>query len=122
MSTVESVLWISLISIVLLFAAMFVIWGLMALMVKIPDKRETEAVKAIEAAEESPVKTAPEAADRSRDKIQAAALAVAIALALKPSAVRHAQPTSSEKSSAWQATQRSSQFSQRNQVFLRKRG
>lgn len=122
MTTLESVLWISLISIVLLFAAMIIIWGLMALMVKIPDKVEKAEEVAVEVSEESPALAAPEAVDHSRDKIQAAALAVAVALAIRPAAVRLAPPSSGEKSSAWQATQRASQFSQRNQVFLRKRG
>lgn len=119
MSTLDAALGISAISIILLFASMAVIWGLMALMARIPDKKANEP----EAAEETGME-APSAAmtvlEMKADKSKAAAAAVAVALALRKASARIAPKVSSSVSTPWQSAQRADQISRRNQIISRK--
>ena len=111
MSTLEATLGISGISIVLLFAAMAVIWGLMAVMARIPEKKSQKA----EMAEETPVLAAAPVISNV-NKAKAAVLAVAAALALSKRSTRLAPRPSSISTTPWQAAQRANQISRRNQV------
>lgn len=118
MSTLAQTLEISGISIVLLFAAMAVIWGLMALMARIPDK----SMKA-ETEEEEPAE-APAAAEvpspSLEGKARAAVAAVATALALYKISPRPAAKAAGSATTSWQAAQRANQISRRNQIISRK--
>lgn len=119
MSTLNQTLWISAISLILLFASMAVIWGLMALMARIPEKKSTEP----EAAEEK-IPEIPTAAivpqESIADKAKAAAAAVAVALALHKASARFIPKASGVTSTPWQAAQRADQISRRNQIISRK--
>lgn len=123
MSTLTAALWISLISIVILFAAMAIIWGLMALLARSPAKaKEVVTPETVSV----PSEDVPTLADTpvlplKADKQRAAALAVSIALSLRKRSQRTALKTSAEGTvSAWQSVQRANRVSQRNRVFTRK--
>lgn len=122
MSTLTAALWISLISIVLLFAAMAVMWGLMALLARVPDG--SKAVVAEETVS-VPGEDVPTLADTpvlplATNKQQAAALAVTIALALRDRSQRLALKDADDSVSAWQSVRRATRVSQRNQMYARK--
>jgi len=119
MSTLESALGISAISIVLLFAAMAVIWGLMALMARIPNKKATEPEAAEETGAEAQ-ETVVVAQEAKAEKSKAAAAAVAVALALRKAKVRLAPNVSGSVSTSWQSAQRADHISRRNQIISRK--
>ena len=118
MSTLEATLGISGISIVLLFAAMAVIWGLMALLGRIPGKKE-EKPEAVEESAEAPVAAVVPQEEKS-NKAKAAVAAVAAALALRLASSRVAPKASGAASSTWQAAQRANSISRRNQILSRK--
>jgi flagellar basal body-associated protein FliL len=123
MTTIQSTLWISLISIVVLFAACFVIWGLMALLARIPGPKKGPGEEAEEGEEEGTAAAESEAAPEkgSPQKQQAAAVAVAVALALKNrSRAVVAEDGNGTAFSAWKAVARASTVSQRNNVFTQK--
>lgn len=103
-------LWITLIGMGLVFVAILLLWGLMALLVRLTDEKEVaEEEEALEL-EQAAVPTDGSLVDR---KYRAAAAAVAIALALRKPvrAGQTAQPAGSL--SAWQAVNRANQISQR---------
>ncbi|MHB0923766.1 MAG: hypothetical protein ACYC6H_05030 [Bellilinea sp.] len=119
MSTLDQALWISAISLVLLFASMAVIWGIMALMARIPDQKSKVPVAA-----EGNIPETPAAAivpqEGIADKAKAAALAVAVALALRKTSARFIPKPSGITSTPWQAAQRADQISRRNQIISHK--
>lgn len=119
MSTLEAALGISAISIVLLFASMAAIWVLMALMARIPDKKNGKPVAVEEIIIETPA--APIIPEEFKaDKAKAAAAAVAAALALRKAAACFMPKASSITSTPWQSAQRADQISRRNQIISRK--
>lgn len=119
MSTLDAALGISAISILLLFASMALIWGLMALMARIPDKKATGPKAAEEIGMEAPT-AAMAAPEMKADKSKAAAAAVAVALALRKASARITPKVSSSVSTPWQSAQRADQISRRNQIISRK--
>jgi len=122
MSIIEQTLGISGISLLLLFGAMALIWGLMALMARIPDKKNRrEAEIPVPPSETAPV-AAGVPATSGMEKAKAAVLAVATALALSKRTVRLAPKSGGTSTTPWQAAQRANHISRRNQVNSRKRG
>ncbi|HZW04279.1 MAG TPA: hypothetical protein VFF68_10155 [Anaerolineaceae bacterium] len=122
MSALTAALWISLISIVLLFAAMAVMWGMMALLARIPDGSKAEEA---EVSVSAPGEDVPTLADTpvlplATNKQRAAALAVTIALALRDRSQRLALKDADDSVSAWQSVRRATRVSQRNQMYARK--
>ena len=122
MSTLEQTLGISGISLLLLFGAMALIWGLMALMARIPDKKNNREAETPEPASEAAPIAAEVAAATGMEKAKAAVLAVATALALSKRTVRIAPKSGGTSTTPWQAAQRANHISRRNQVDSRKRG
>jgi len=118
MSVLQQTLEISGISLVLLFGAMALIWGLMALMGKFPVKKEEEIAEEVE---EAPEETAAPVIS-SGGKVKAAAAAVAAALAIGTRASRLSSKPGGTSTTPWQAAQRAEHISRRNQVISRKRG
>jgi Na+-transporting methylmalonyl-CoA/oxaloacetate decarboxylase gamma subunit len=101
-------LWITLIGMGLVFISIIMLWGLMALLVRLAAERgEPEPVEAEPAAEMAASEEVGAGLERKR---RAAAAAVAVALARRKPA-RAAQAASSL--STWQAVQRANQVSQR---------
>lgn len=95
----------------LVFIGIVLLWGFMALMVRIfPNKEE-------EVKEE---KQAPTLNDDGEIKKQAAAAAVAVALALNRGAYTIPFEKSGAAISEWQSVTRSIQLNLRNQIFSRK--
>jgi len=101
----------------IVFAVLILLWGLMALMVRLLSDRE-EGGETGEAVETAPVEPAPAAA--SGQKRRAAAAAVAVALALQSShqpgygnGSHIPQPTASL--SAWQLAMRANQLKSKQQ-------
>lgn len=120
MSTLASTLWISVISIVLLFASMAVIWGLMGLLARSPEKsKEPESEPSAPVAAVTPVAEAP-AQPSAGDKSKAAALAVSIALALRQRSQRMVLQDVDNAMSTWQTVRSVARVSQRNNLFARK--
>jgi flagellar basal body-associated protein FliL len=121
MSTLTATLWISLISIVLLFAAMAVLWGLMALMARIPaGAKEEEATPDAIPDEDVPTLADTPLVSAKASKQKAAALAVAVALAVRQSAPALVMTHTDGDVSPWQAMLRAGRMSQRSQIFVRK--
>ncbi len=104
----------------LVFLALILLWGLMALMASIrfkSDQKEQEAEPGAGAAAEVEPVEAGAAGDALR--LRAAAAAVAAALTLRGRAVR-AVPPEPKALSPWQVARRSGQFSQTSMVTSRK--
>ncbi len=125
MSTIVAALWITLIGMGLVFIALILLWGLMALIVngtaRMAEAETAEAENEAEPAE-APAEVQPDAALLRR---QAAAAAVAVALAMQKKAgapiARAAQPALDAASfSAWQPVLRANQLTQKSRVYSRK--
>lgn len=114
----NNALLITLIGMGLVFAAILLLWGLMALMVRLfQDKPESAKT------EEEPVEETHVAAEMEQTasdiKLRAAAAAVAAAFAMQRSTVAlFNQPETTI--SAWQTAMRSASLNQRSQLFSRK--
>ena len=109
-------LWITLIGMGLVFVAILLLWGLMALLVQLTAQSDRPE-KPAESLAESPASVETIHADETGQmrKRRAAAAAVTIALGLQK---QRARPLGVEKStagqvSAWQAVQRAGDLSQR---------
>ncbi|TDA66162.1 MAG: hypothetical protein D9V45_04285 [Chloroflexi bacterium] len=122
MSTLEQTLGISGISLLLLFSAMALIWGLMALMARIPDKKNRHEAETREPGSEAAPAAVVVPAASGMEKAKAAVLAVATALALSKRTTRLAPKPGNISTTPWQAAQRANHISRRNQVNSRKRG
>lgn len=122
MSIFEQTLGISGISLLLLFGAMALIWGLMALMARIPDRKNNHEAESRETDLEAAPAAAEVSAASGMEKTKAAILAVATALALSKRTVRAATKPGGTSTTPWQAAQRANHISRRNQVNSRKRG
>jgi len=106
-------LWITLIGMGLVFVAILLLWGLMALLVRVTAAAEPEQSAVVE--EVYPA-AALELGGSQDCKRQAAAAAVAFALALEQqsrSTVSNHRAVPAAGVSAWQAVNRSQQISQR---------
>lgn len=102
----------------LVFLALILLWGLMALLGRIPAGRKPAEEIAIAA--EAPAEEAVEAVSPDNSlRIKAAAAAVAIALGLQKSAILTA-PKSPNAVSSWLVARRSSQFNQNAVITNRK--
>lgn len=102
----------------LVFLALILLWGLMALLGRIPAGRKPAEEIAIAA--EAPAEEAVEAVSPDNSlRIKAAAAAVAIALGLQKS-VTHTAPKSPNAVSSWLVARRSSQFNQNAVITNRK--
>ncbi|MDX9864738.1 MAG: hypothetical protein RBT34_08040 [Anaerolineaceae bacterium] len=97
MSPLTISLWITLVGIVLIFAAIVILWGSMELLVRITTPRDKG-----EAAEGETVPEADPPTIRSDRKRRAAAAAAAAALAMQNSRVAVSPAPLSTELSAWQ--------------------
>jgi hypothetical protein len=120
-STLEATLWVSVISIILLFASMAIIWLLMSLMSRIPDKKEGEPEAIVDKVVETPIAAVIPTEDKT-GKVQAAAVAVAAALALQAKRTRLVPTTASSAQTPWQSAHWANVISRRNQIITRRRG
>ena len=116
MSVVEQALVITVIGVVSIFAVLFILWGLMAALVRVTAPR-TSAQPGASSAPDDAARVAAEAV-ASAARQRAAAVAVAVALALKLQAQPAAQLTQ-RPISPWQATIRGNAMSRRAGVFRR---
>ena len=103
-------LWITLIGMGLVFVAILLLWGLMALLVRITEEREEPQPADQPIGEPGPQETSPSLLERKR---RAAAVAVAVALSRRKPAHSQGAAQPAGTLSAWQAVQRANQFSQR---------
>ena len=113
-------LWITLIGMGLVFVAILLLWGLMALLVKLTEEREKPVAQEISAAEAEPVIAAvPTDGDRKR---RAAAAAVAAAMAMRPKngRARTAADQPAASVSAWQAVHRAGRLGQQMNASRKK--
>ncbi len=101
----------------LVFLALILLWGLMALMAKIPAEKKSEKQEPSE--EVSMAIPEVEIVPASDVRKKAAAVAVAAALVLQKSAV-FLKPGSPHAASSWLVTRRSSQFNQNALITNRK--
>lgn len=102
----------------LVFFALILLWGLMALLGRIPASKEP-AVETAEAVEE-PITAAEEAVSVDHSlRLKAAAAAVAIALGLQKTATM-AAPKTPNAVSSWLVARRSGQFNQNAVISNRK--
>lgn len=114
--TLSQGLLIAAIGMGLVFFALILLWGLMALMAKIPAGKKAEE----ESTEEAAIETIEEAAAPAVDlRRKAAAVAVAIALGLRQTTVT-LTPKSPHAVSSWLVTRRSGQFNQNALISSRK--
>lgn len=114
--TLNQGLLITAIGMGLVFLALILLWGLMALMAKIPAGKQAEEEPVEEAAAAVVAEAAAPAADLRR---KAAAIAVAVALGLQQTSVSLA-PKSPHAVSSWLVTRRSGQFNQNALISNRK--
>lgn len=121
MSTLQQTLIISVISIVVLFAAMAVIWGLMNLLTNLLADRKAKVEETkVEAAEEAVAAPAAAVAEVSDDNaLKAAIAAVAVALGLQK-VQDAASADMGETFSGWQVAKRAGQYTKNAAVFGRK--
>ena len=101
-------LLITLIGMGLVFVALLFLWGLMALMGRLPDFGSQAEEEAVAPEEIEPAEAGSPAADL---RARAAAAAVCAALAMQPPAVRP-ESSSSQGLTPWQAAGRSAQLTQ----------
>ena len=102
----------------LVFLALILLWGLMALLGRIPADKEEDAVATevvVESATDANVSASPDQSLR----IKAAAAAVAVALGLQKTAAM-AAPKSPNAVSSWLVSRRSGQFNQNAGISNRK--
>lgn len=112
LGVVEQALVITVIGVALIFAVLFVLWGLMAALVRASaDPVGEQSAPALPVAET----VAPSATDSCR---RAAAVAVAVALSLD-TARRASAPSPQPPSSPWQSTIRGNIMSQRAAAYRR---
>ena len=109
-----NVLWITAIGMGLVFAAILLLWGLMALLVRVTEPRPSAAVPAV--VEAIPAALTEAETDAELRRKRAAAAAVAVALALRAAPPRAAQRTPEAAAAGvatWQAVQRAQELSRR---------
>lgn len=123
--TTINALWITLVGMGIVFLVLLLLWGLMALMVRVAAPR-TKAEEASEIAveeEEPQVAGAaipvPDLGGESRIKAAAAAVAVALALRARENGHPSAR-TTGESFSAWQSVLRANQLTQHSRMYSRK--
>ena len=112
-------LWITLIGMGLVFVAIVLLWGLMALLVKLTEEREKPAAEEISTEPEPVIAAASTDGDRKR---RAAAAAVAIAMAMRPKngRARTAADQPAGSVSAWQAVHRAGRLGQQMNASRKK--
>lgn len=110
----NNALWITLIGMGLVFIAILLLWGLMALIVRIFAEREApvQAVEEPSAAQPAALAQSASPADGDR-KRRAAAAAVAVALAVQHTARQPRSKAPNGALSPWQSVHRAGQLSQR---------
>lgn len=114
--TLSQGLLIAAIGMGLVFFALILIWGLMALMAKIPDGKKAEKAPTEEAVTETIAEAVVPGVDLRQ---KAAAVAVAIALGLRQSTIT-LTPKTPHAVSSWLVTRRSGQFNQNALISNRK--
>jgi Na+-transporting methylmalonyl-CoA/oxaloacetate decarboxylase gamma subunit len=118
------VLWISLIGMSLVFVAILLLWGLMALLVRLTTRSgqaETPALEAASAIEvEAGSSAIPQGSLEFDSKRRAAAAAVAIALAMQKTNGASRLVDRPSSVSAWQAVHRASQLSRQSNGIKKK--
>ncbi len=125
--TLSAALWITLIGMGLVFIALLLLWGLMALIVNATSK-QAEAEAAGEEGEGEAEESQPEEAPAvpSGEAAKAAAAAVAVALSLQKKGHVVAQHTmlqrqpDGEPFSAWQPVLRANRLTQKSRMYSRK--
>ncbi len=112
-------LWITLIGMGLVFAAILLLWGLMALLVRVAaEPAETEAQEEAAPAAEAEQNAAFDSSLERKRRAAAAAVAVTLALRRYRRPEGAAQPAGSV--SAWQAVHRASRISQGTAISRKK--
>lgn len=123
MTDLINALWITLIGMGLVFIALLLLWGLMELMMRFTAKSAAQEAAEAEEEEEGEAEEAlpEEAPDLTGLRRQAAAAAVAVALALQPTrgdGQHNPQPV--ETVSPWQSVLRATQLNKRSVMYSRK--
>ena len=113
MHSLENALFISAIGIGLVFLGIIFLWGLMALLVRLPFKQRSSTIEPIQPS----AKTEQEELDLKR---QAVAAAVVAAISLQNASLITSAHKARETISPWQAGYRSRQLNQRSFIFKRK--
>jgi len=101
-------LWITLIGMGLVFLAILLLWGLMALLVRLTAEKPAAAVP--EQPRENPVITVAVEQDQHELRRRAAAAGVAAALAMKGTPAPSKPPAPAISVNSWQSVQRASQL------------
>lgn len=115
---IANALWITLIGMSLVFVAILLLWGLMALLVQVTNKKNAPPEEEQAAAPEQVSDAVPDGTLLLDRKRRAAAAAAAVAEALNAAGVQKSLiPPASERAageiSSWQAVNRANQISQR---------
>lgn len=126
--TMSAALWITLIGMGLVFIALLLLWGLMALIVNITAK-QAEAESAGEAPDTDEAQPMDTPVAQSGAAAKAAALAVVVALAMQKKGQVQAAPEhpallarqpDGEPFSAWQSVLRANRLTQKSRMYARK--
>jgi Na+-transporting methylmalonyl-CoA/oxaloacetate decarboxylase gamma subunit len=119
---ITNALWISLIGMGLVFISILLLWGLMALLVRLVAERKAPEAEPAAAADKRQTSIPEEALLLSR-KRRAAAAAVAVALAMAQDERQQTRPVGAPQApvvGVWQAVNRAGQLGQRGQSSRRK--
>ena len=107
-------LWISAVGITLVFIGLILLWGLMALLVRLTSSNGSSIPPA-------PISNSSDHdQDRDEEKNQAAAIAVAAALAIKNRSLRKSQIEENGMMTPWQVAHRNHNLSQKGPLMRRK--
>jgi Na+-transporting methylmalonyl-CoA/oxaloacetate decarboxylase gamma subunit len=112
-------LLITVIGMGLVFVAIFILWGLMALLVKLTTEAEDDNAGKEDETEMAVLDDAPSSGAPDPVKVRAAAAAVATALALAAGAARRLQPETDPASSPWKEAHRTLEINRRSGCFNR---
>ena len=119
MSVVEQALVITVIGVVSIFAVLFILWGLMAALVRVTAPRTSAQPGASSAPDDAARVAAEAAASAARQRAAAVAVAVALALETQSQPAAPAAQQAQGPISPWQATIRGNAMSRRAGVFRR---
>lgn len=118
MELLPKALLITLIGMGLVFVVIFLLWGLMALLVRLTAEAEDKN-KDAETCEGVAVSEAPRSAEPDPVKVRAAAAAVAVAAALAAWSTRGRPADTVSSSSPWKDTHRAMEINRRSGCFNR---
>lgn len=119
MELLPKALFITVIGMGLVFVAIFVLWGLMALLVKLTTEPEEENAGQQDETGRASLEEPSPSPGPDPVKVRAAAAAVATALALAAGACRHLQTETDPASSPWKEAHRTLEINRRSSCFNR---